>query len=72
MEEIPCSEALGTVHGKDLEPDTWPGTAAASGAEGMKGPLACVQNFLEYFGGYTKSTSISNHAEQNLHRELLC
>lgn len=40
VEEIHCTEALGAVWCKELEPDTWPGKAA--GAEGMGGPLGCV------------------------------
>lgn len=72
MEEIPCNEVLETVCSRDLEPDTWPGNAANSRAEGMKRSLARVQHLLEYFKDYTKSTSISNHTEQNLHPRLLC
>lgn len=42
MEKIPCSEASGVVCGRELEPSIWPADAAASRADGMKGPLACV------------------------------
>lgn len=72
VEEFSCGEALGAERGRELEPDTWPGNAAASRAEGMKGSLDCVYHFLEHFEGYTLSTSISNHTEQNLHPRLLC